>query len=686
MLLPLAAPGVFVAVILVYIPLFSEFATPALVGGRSGYMLGSLANSLILEEGNWGAGAALNFLLLVASALVAVLAYYLSKLNTHRPTRRPACPTSSIAAVAAREVLDCRGLPTVQVDVTLSRRHGRPRRRARRALDRIGRGAASCATAAAGSAVSASGPPSRTCATGSAPALRGMPVSSQLEIDRALLELDGTADKSGLGANAILGVSLAAARAAAAAAGDPLYRHLRRNAHVMPVPLLNLINGGKHASNDLDFQEFIVLPVGADSLLHALQIGTEINLALGEILLARFGKVALNTGDEGGYAPPMSSPEEALGFLHEAAERAGYGGDVVYGLDCAATHLYDEASGTYTVDGERYDRAALIELYQRLIGDYGIVTIEDPLHEDDFEGFAELTAATGIQIVGDDLFVTNPARVAEGVAPGRRQCAALEGQPDRHADRGARRRRPGAPLRLPGGRLGALGRDRGSDHRRPGGGAGRGPDQDRRAGARRAHEQVQPPDRDRGGARRHGRVPRPQRRPRPGARCVNATRPALIGNRRRHCSRTARSSCAPPSSTWSRPGSPPAIPGDAVERLVALDGDALVVDGVPHDLRTGRLLVMGAGKATLSIAAALQRILGDRIDGGLVVVPRGHGRPLGRIEVVEADHPLPTEASLAAAQPARRAGGDGGTRRSRAGLLHRRLVGARLSAGGRRDA
>jgi enolase len=245
-----------------------------------------------------------------------------------------------------------------------------------------------------------------------------MPVSSQLELDRALLALDGTADKSGLGANAILGVSLAAARAAAAAAGEPLYRHLRRNARVLPVPLVNLINGGKHASNDLDFQEFIVLPVGAESLLHALQMSTEINLALGEILLARFGKVALNTGDEGGYAPPMSSPDEALGFLHEAAERAGYAGDVVYGLDCAATHLYDEASGLYTIDGERYDRAGLIELYQRLIAEYGIVTIEDPLHEEDFEGFAELTAATDIQIVGDDLFVTNPARVAEGVSQG----------------------------------------------------------------------------------------------------------------------------------------------------------------------------------------------------------------------------------------------------------------------------
>src|SRR5262249_34954655 len=158
-----------------------------------------------------------------------------------------------------------------------------------------------------------------------------------------------------LGANAILGVSLAVARAAAAAAGEPLYRHLRRGGHVLPVPLINLINGGRHASNDLDFQEFIVLPVGAQSLMHALQIGTEINLALAEILLARYGKVALNTGDEGGFAPPMSSPEEALEHLHEAAARAGYADDVVYGLDCAATHLYDPADETYTVAGERYD-------------------------------------------------------------------------------------------------------------------------------------------------------------------------------------------------------------------------------------------------------------------------------------------------------------------------------------------
>jgi enolase len=158
--------------------------------------------------------------------------------------------------------------------------------------------------------------------------------------------------------------------------------------------------------------------VGADSLLHALQIGTEVNLKLADILLDRFGKVALNTGDEGGFAPPMSSPHETLEFLHEAVRASGYEELIVYGLDCAASHLYDAASDTYTVAGERYDRAAMIGLYQELIQRFGIVTIEDPLTEEDFEGFAELTEASGIQIVGDDLFVTNPRRLAQGLEVG----------------------------------------------------------------------------------------------------------------------------------------------------------------------------------------------------------------------------------------------------------------------------
>ena len=189
-------------------------------------------------------------------------------------------------------------------------------------------------------------------------------------------------------------------------------------AHVLPVPLVNLINGGKHASNDLDFQEFIVIPVGADSIIEALQLSTEVNLALAEILLERYGKSALNTGDEGGYAPAISSPREALGLLHEAVAAAGHDGRFRYGLDCAASHYYDSASRTYDLAGERRDTEAMIELYTELIGDFDIVTIEDPLDENDYEGFAALTEASGIQIVGDDLFATNPERLRAGVERG----------------------------------------------------------------------------------------------------------------------------------------------------------------------------------------------------------------------------------------------------------------------------
>ena len=249
-------------------------------------------------------------------------------------------------------------------------------------------------------------------------ALVGRPLAEQRALDLELIELDGTERKSRLGANAILGVSLAAARARAAAAGAPLYRHLNANAHVLPVPLVNLINGGRHASNDLDFQEFIVIPVGADSILEALQISTEVNLALGEILLERYGKSALNTGDEGGYAPAISSPREALALLHEAVANAGHEGRFRYGLDCAATHSYDRDSGTYEVAGERRDADAMTELYLELIRDYDVVTIEDPLDEEDFDGFAALTEASGIQIVGDDLFVTNSERLRAGIERG----------------------------------------------------------------------------------------------------------------------------------------------------------------------------------------------------------------------------------------------------------------------------
>jgi enolase len=325
--------------------------------------------------------------------------------------------TPRISAIDAREVLECRGLPTVQVDIALDdgtvATADVPSGRSTGAYEVAelrdggerfgGFGVLGAVQAVRGEI---------------ADALVGEELPTQRELDRRLIELDGTEDKSRLGGNAILGVSLAAARAAAASTGLPLYQALNANSHVLPVPLVNLINGGRHASNDLDFQEFIILPVGAGSILEALQISTEVNLALAEILLARYGKVALNTGDEGGFAPPIADPREALGLLHEAVEAAGLSGSFRYGLDCAATHYYDAENGTYALAGETRDRDGMIELYLELIRDFDIVTIEDPLDENDFEGFAALTAAAGIQIVGDDLFTTNPTRLARGIEAG----------------------------------------------------------------------------------------------------------------------------------------------------------------------------------------------------------------------------------------------------------------------------
>jgi enolase len=325
--------------------------------------------------------------------------------------------TAMVTGLVAREVLDCRGLPTVQVDLALEdgtlatadvpsgRSTGsREATELRDGGDRFG------GFGVRGAVANVNGEIREHLVGGSLP--------PQDKLDAALVELDGTERKSRLGANAILGVSLAAARARAQSAGLPLYRHLSAEGHVLPVPLVNLINGGRHASNDLDFQEFIVIPVGAGSLLEAMQISTEVNLALAEILLDRYGKSALNTGDEGGYAPAISSPHEALGLLHEAVAAAGHSGRFRYGLDCAATHLYDRDTHSYEVAGERRDTDAMTELYVELIRDFDVVTIEDPLDEDDFDGFAALTEASGIQIVGDDLFVTDPRRLADGIARG----------------------------------------------------------------------------------------------------------------------------------------------------------------------------------------------------------------------------------------------------------------------------
>jgi enolase len=181
---------------------------------------------------------------------------------------------------------------------------------------------------------------------------------------------------------------------------------------------VNLINGGKHAAGTLEFQEFIVIPIGAETFAECLAESSEVNLALGEVLEAKYGRTALALGDEGGYVPPISDPREALELLHQGVEKAGYTGRFSYGLDCASTHFYDPGTKTYRLDGKDFAPEELRRLYLELIAEFGIVTIEDPFAEDDFDSFAALTAESGIQIVGDDLFVTNSARLAAGIDAG----------------------------------------------------------------------------------------------------------------------------------------------------------------------------------------------------------------------------------------------------------------------------
>jgi enolase len=327
--------------------------------------------------------------------------------------------TTKIRAVHAREIIDCRGYPTVEVDVVLESgvvgRVGVPAglstgtHEAHEARDGGERYRGLGVRAAV-----------RSVNQVIAPALVGKDATRQRELDAFLCqELDGTPDKSKLGSNAIVGVSLALAQAAAAATGKLLYRYLNPSAHVIPTPLFNLINGGKHASGDLEVQEFIIMPVGAESLSHALQICTEVMFELRDLIVAKYGKIAVNVGDEGGFVPPMTGVREPLDTIVQAVERAGYANLVVYGLDVAATHFYDSEEEIYRLAGEELTQADMITLYKGLCADYQLDSIEDALYEDDFEGWAQLTAELPqVQWVGDDLFVTNPERVRKGIEMG----------------------------------------------------------------------------------------------------------------------------------------------------------------------------------------------------------------------------------------------------------------------------
>lgn len=327
----------------------------------------------------------------------------------------------TITDLRAREIIDCRGWPTVQVDVYVEGRM------AGRADVPAGR-----STGTHEAFVLTDGDKSRYRGLGVRKAVAnvvgplrdavvGLDVTEQGKIDKIMIDLDGTPNKRRLGANAILGISLAVARAAAAACGLPLYRYLNPFGRVLPVPLMNCLNGGKLTANELEIQEFIIMPVGAEDYSHALQMTTEINEHLRELVIKKYGILATNTGDEGGFATPMRGIWEPFEFMQKACERAGYkvgfGDDVAYGLDCASSHWYDKKSKLYELDGKKYDRDALIDLYKQVANKYPLASMEDPLDEEDFEGFTAVTAQLpDTQIVGDDLFVTNVERLRQGVA------------------------------------------------------------------------------------------------------------------------------------------------------------------------------------------------------------------------------------------------------------------------------
>ena len=326
--------------------------------------------------------------------------------------------TTTITKIHAREIIDCRGWPTVQADVWVD---GRLMGRADVPSGR--------STGSHEAHVLLDGDRGRYQGLGVlkavenvnniiGPQLMGWDVTEQRKIDMAMVQMDGTANKSQLGANAIIGVSLAVARAAANVTGVPLYRYINPNAHVLPVPLMNCINGGKLTANELEIQEFIIMPVGAKSYNEALQMTTEINEYLRDLVIERYGILATNTGDEGGFATPMRGIWEPFEFMSRAVDQAGYVDDIVYAMDLAANSWFNRKANVYELDGEIYDRNALIELYKKVAEAYPIVSMEDPLHEEDFEGFSILTRQLEMQIVGDDLFVTNVGRLRQGVQKG----------------------------------------------------------------------------------------------------------------------------------------------------------------------------------------------------------------------------------------------------------------------------
>ncbi len=328
---------------------------------------------------------------------------------------------SSIADIVAREILDSRGNPTIEVDVVLESgvmgRAAIPSGASTGAHEAVelrdddksrfgGKGVLQAVANVEGEIFDA---------------ISGMDPTDQVKIDNILIDLDGTANKSRLGANAILGVSLAVAKAAAAELGLPLYRYVGGvYARTLPVPQMNILNGGKHADNPIDIQEFMIMPVAAGTVADAVRMGSEIFHSLRKGL--HDAGHSTNVGDEGGFAPNLKSADEALGFITKACERAGYrpGEDVMFALDPASSEFYVNGKYVLAGEGKTLDAAGIVKYYEELIGRYPIASLEDGCAEDDWDGWAHMTQELGgkIQIVGDDIFVTNPERLRRGIDAG----------------------------------------------------------------------------------------------------------------------------------------------------------------------------------------------------------------------------------------------------------------------------
>ncbi|MBB3878710.1 phosphopyruvate hydratase [Sphingomonas pseudosanguinis] len=328
---------------------------------------------------------------------------------------------TAIIDIHARQILDSRGNPTVEVDVLLED-------------GSFGRAAvpSGASTGAHEAVEKRDGDKSRWMGKGVEAAVEavndeitdkilGIDAEDQADLDRAMIELDGTENKGRLGANAILGVSLAAAKAAAEARGLPLYKYVGGvSAHLLPVPMMNIINGGEHADNPIDFQEFMIMPVGAANIMEAVRCGSEIFHTLKKALHEK--GLATGVGDEGGFAPNIASTTEALDFIMASVEKAGYkpGDDVMIALDCAATEFFKDGKYNISGEGKILSSHEMAEYLANLTRQYPILSIEDGMAEDDWEGWKALTDMIGdkVQLVGDDLFVTNPKRLKQGIDGG----------------------------------------------------------------------------------------------------------------------------------------------------------------------------------------------------------------------------------------------------------------------------